>query len=334
MKALVLAGGQGSRLRPLTPTLPKPLAPLANRPVLSWVLDQLDGAGAEETGVIVPVADVSLYEQAIGTSTPAGTPVRWLTESTPKGTGGCLRQQAAFFSDGPVVVVPADIISSVDLAGLLGHHQAVGAAVTVAAVMRNAASWTGDVLVPDPAHPGTAAAYHFKPGLSSGRCLGSTGAWVVAPDVLSRIPDQGFTDFSSQVLPALPAVGMGLFDAGEIYLRDIGTHAKLLTGNREAAAGLTPLGLPPTPGAGVRIEKSARIGAQVLIGDGARIAEGACITGPAVIGPDASVGAGAHVDGALVLPGARVADGARVSAAVVGDPCRARDVLLQMAATT
>ncbi|MFD3422410.1 nucleotidyltransferase family protein [Streptomyces decoyicus] len=336
MKALVLAGGQGSRLRPLTPTLPKPLAPLANRPVLAWVLDHLDGAGAEETGVIVPVADVSLYERVIGTSTPAGTPVTWLTEATPRGTGGCLRQQAAFFDDGPVVVVPADIVSSVDVAGLLAHHQAAGAAVTVAAVMRNADSWAGDVLLADPSHPGTAAAYRFKPGLSSGRCLGSTGAWVVAPEVLSRIPDQGFTDFSSQILPTLPAVGMalGLFDAGEIYLRDIGTHAKLLTGNCEAAAGITPLDLPPTPGAGARIAPSARIGARVLIGDGARIAADACLTGATVIGADAAVGAGAHVDGALLLPGARVAAGARVSADIVGDPRRARDVLLRSAANS
>ncbi|WP_332757120.1 NDP-sugar synthase [Streptomyces sp. MT206] len=333
MKALVLAGGQGSRLRPLTPTLPKPLVPVANRPVLSWVLDHLDRAGVEETGVIVPVADMTLYRRIIGTSTAAGTPVRWLPEAAAAGTGGCLRQQASFFDGGPVLVVPADIVSSVDLARLIGHHHSVGAAVTVAAVVRDGAQWAGDVLVPDPARPGTATAYRFKPG-STGRLLGSTGAWMVGPDVLDRIPAHGFTDFSSQTLPALPAAGLplGLFDAGEVYLRDIGTPAKLLTGNQEAVVGASPLEVASTLGDGARIDPSAHVGEQVLIGEGAQIAADACLTGPAVIGPHARIGAGAHVDGALVLPGARVDAGCRVTEEIVGDPGRARDVLLRLAA--
>ncbi|MER8119049.1 NDP-sugar synthase [Streptomyces sp. NPDC094031] len=333
MKALVLAGGQGSRLRPLTPTLPKPLAPVANRPALAWVLDHLDRAGVEETGVIVPVADLTLYKRIIGTTTPAGTPVRWLPEAAAVGTGGCLRQQAAFFGRGPVLVVPADIVSSVDLARLVAHHHAVGAAVTVAAVARNGAQWAGDVLVPDPARPGTAAAYRFKP-VSTGRLMGSTGAWVVEPDVLDRIPVHGFTDFSSQTLPALPAPGMclGLFDAGEVYLRDIGTPAKLLTGNQEAAAGVAPQNLPSTPGRGARVDSSAHVGEQVLIGEGAEVAEAVRLTGPAVIGPHAHVGAGAHLDGVLVLPGAHVDAGSQVAGEIVGAPGRARDVLLRLAA--
>ncbi|MFE9250765.1 sugar phosphate nucleotidyltransferase [Streptomyces sp. NPDC007088] len=334
MKALVLAGGQGSRLRPLTPTLPKPLAPVANRPVLSWVLDHLDRAGVEEIGVIVPVADMTLFRRIIGSSTPVGTPVRWLPEAAAAGTGGCLRQQAAFFGGGPVLVVPADIVSSVDLARLVGHHHAVGAAVTVAVVARDGAQWSGDVLVPDPARPGTAAAaYRFKPG-GTGRLRGSTGAWIVEPDVLDWIPAHGFTDFSSQTLPALPMPGLalGLFDAGEIYLRDIGTPAKLLTGNQEAAARLSPLEVASTLGTGARIDPSAHVGEQVLIGEGAQIAADVRLTGPAVIGPHARIGAGVHLNGALVLPGAQVDAGTRVTEEIVGDPAGARDVLLRLAA--
>ncbi|MFF3730706.1 sugar phosphate nucleotidyltransferase [Streptomyces sp. NPDC002476] len=330
----MLAGGQGSRLRPLTPMLPKPLAPVANRPVLAPVLEHLDRSGIEETGVIVPVADLTLYQRIIGTRTPAGAPVRWLPEAAAAGTGGCLRQQAAFFAGEPVLVVPADIVSSADLTRLIGHHRSVGAAVTVAAVARDGALWAGDVLVPGRARSGTAAGYHFKPASSSGQLLGSTGAWVVEPDVLDRIPEHGFTDFSSHTLPGLPAPGapLGLFDAGEIYLRDIGTPAKLLTGNLEAAAGRTPAAVPTAPGAGAEIDPSADVGEQVLIGEGARIAADVRLKGPAVIGPHAVVGAGAHVESALVLPGAHVAAGTRVVGEVVGDPVRTREVLLRLAA--
>ncbi|WP_372412721.1 sugar phosphate nucleotidyltransferase [Streptomyces luteireticuli] len=333
MKAVVLAGGRGSRLRRLTPVLPKPFAPVANRPVLAWVLDHLDTADVDGIGVIVPAAELDLFEQGFGQRTAAGTPIRWLAEHAPAGTGGALRLQAAFFDGDPALVVPADIISSVRLTALLEHHRCHRPAVTVAAALRRAAQWGGDVLLPDPQRPGHAAAYAFKPCGASGVCAGSTGAWVVDPAVLESIPDEGMTDFSSDVLPRLPAPGrpLGLFDTGPVYLRDIGIGHKLLTANQEAALGQTPVAASPVPGPAPVIEDGACIGAQVLIGPGARIGADARVTGVCVIGADAEVGGGAEVEGALLLPGAEVPRGARVGEEIIGDPGRALEVLLKYA---
>ncbi|MEW1548315.1 NDP-sugar synthase [Streptomyces tsukubensis] len=330
MRALVLAGGRGSRLAPLTPVLPKPLAPVANRPVLAWVLDQLAAAGITETGVIVPASDVALYETVFGATTRSGVRVRWLAESAPAGTGGCLKEQAAFIGRGPVLVVPADILSGTDLPALAAHHRRVGAAVTVAAVRREAREWAGDTLNPGPA-PGLAAGYRFKPDPTGTNVLGSTGAWVVEPRVLDLIPGKGMCDFSSGVLPLLPRPGLelGVFDAGAVYLRDIGTPRKLLTGNTEALGGTAPLALPAPPGPVARVDDGAVLRGRVLLGPGAAVAAGVRITGPAVIGPHARIGAGAVIDRAVVLPGARIAPGARVAGEIAGQPDLAREVLVR-----
>ncbi|MEU6349891.1 NDP-sugar synthase [Streptomyces sp. NPDC047072] len=331
MKALVLAAGQGSRLSRWTPALPKPFAPVANWPVLSWVLHHLDTAGIDDIGVIVPGDSLDLYAKGFGTRTPEGTPVTWLAERTPLGTGGCLRAQADFFAGAPAVVVPSDIVSGVGLKALIAHHAQVGAPVTVAAVPRDGMAWQGDVLVPDPDLPGRAAAYAFKPRASAGMRMGSTGAWVVDPSVFAHIPVDRFCDFSSEVLPRLTGLGvpLGLFDAGEdVYLRDIGTPAKLLVGNQEAVRGLTPSAPRQLPGSAPLIASGADIGAEVVVGPGARIGAGARIVGPSVIGSYAEVGRGAVVTAAVLLPGARVEEGTHVESDIIGTGGEAREALL------
>jgi len=334
MKALVLAAGQGSRLGRWTPALPKPFAPVANRPVLAWVLEHLDTADVEEIGVIVPGNSMALYEQAFGTRTVAGTPVTWLPEHMPLGTGGCQRDQAAFFAGAPAVIVPADIISGVDLCALIAHHARTGAAVTVAAVPRDGEVWQGDVLVPDPDEPDRAAAYAFKPQPGSGTRLGSTGAWLVDPAVFPHIPKGRFCDFSSEVLPQLTGLGirLGLFDAGAgVYLRDIGTPAKLLTGNQEAVRGLTPAAPRPLSGPAPLIGDGAKVDDQVAIGPGARIGAGTSVVGPSVIGANAEIGPGAVVTASVILPGGRVSAGSRIEAEVVGTGEQALQALLDYA---
>jgi NDP-sugar pyrophosphorylase family protein len=335
MRALVLAAGAATRLRPLSPDLPKPLAPVANRPVLAWVLDHLDSAGVTEIGVIVPAGALSLYQRVLGGRTPAGTPITWLGEPQPVGSAGALRDQRAFIGHGPVLVVPADIICPVDLRDLIAHHAAHPRPVTVAASWRDARVWDGDILVP---HPGHTARYLFKPGPQAPSRLGSTGTWLIEPALLDRIPPAGFVDLSSQTLPALSPSEVGLFDAGEVYLRDVGTVATLLRGNLDAVQHVTRAPLPPTlPGTrvmaepGAVIEGGAVVDGPVLIGAGALVRSGARLLGPAVIGAGAVLGVNCQVERALVLPGAVVAPDQKVSGEVAGDGATAVRTLLDHA---
>ncbi|MGH8919435.1 MAG: sugar phosphate nucleotidyltransferase [Actinomycetes bacterium] len=335
MRALVLAAGSATRLRPLSPDLPKPLTPVANRPVLSWVLDHLDTAAVTEIGVIVPAGAVGLYERVLGAFTQAGTTITWLGEEQPVGSAGALRDQRAFIDGGPALVVPADIICPVDLSGMIAHHAAHRRAVTVAASLRDPRGWDGDILV---SHPGHTARYLFKPGPKAPSRLGSTGTWLVEPALLDRIPPAGFVDLSSQTLPALPPSEVGLFDTGEVYLRDVGTLLMLLRGNLEAVQQENDLPLPPPlPGTrvmaepGALIEDGAVVDGPVLIGAGAQVRSGAHVLGLVVIGPGAVLGLDCRVERALVLPGAVVPPYERVAGQVVGDGAAAVRALLKHA---
>lgn len=331
MRALVLAGGSGTRLRPWTPTLPKPLAPVANRPVVGWVLDHLDSAeDIDEIGVVVTPGQVDLYATILGNYSAAGRPVHWLTEPEPLGTGGALRHQRDFVGDDPVVVVPGDIICPVDLDGAIAHHRALHPAVTVAVTPRKLTVWDGDIVLVD--DTGRAMAYLFKPGRNAPSNLGSTGTWVVEPALIDSLPE-GFLDFSSDVLPSLSG-RLAAYDTGEVYLRDVGTPESLLAGNHEAITGMAPLPRLSRDGAasvelGAVIEPGARVTGTVLLGQGARVCDGAYVCGPTVIGPDAVIEIGAHVEAAVVLPGAVVRG--HVLASVVGDPNRALEVLIASA---
>lgn len=331
MRALVLAGGSGTRLRPWTPTLPKPLAPVANRPVVGWVLDHLDSAeDIDEIGVIVRPGQVDLYATILGNYSAAGRPIHWLTEPEPLGTGGALCHQRDFVGDEPVVVVPGDIICPVDLDGAIAYHRALHPAVTVAVTPRELTVWDGDIVLIDDA--GRAMAYLFKPGRHASSNLGSTGTWVVEPALIDSLPE-GFVDFSSEILPALSG-RLAAYDTGEVYLRDVGTPESLVTGNHEAVAGVAPLprlsrSVAATVELGAVIEPGAEVTGALVLGQGARVCDGARVYGPTAIGPDAVIETGARVEAAVVLPGTVVRG--HVVASVVGDPRRALEVLLAYA---
>lgn len=328
MRALVLAGGQGTRLHPLTPHLPKPFAPVANRPVLTWVLEHLDTAGPDTIGIIVPVEAVERYADAYGGHTPAGTPLAWLPEQRPLGTGGALCAQRAFFDAGPVLVVPADILCPIDLPALLAYHQRHRPAVTVAVMDRDLSRWDGDIVA------GTAGTtrYLFKPGPDAPSRRGSTGTWIVDPTLLEIIEPDVFVDMSSEVLPRLPTAGQHLaaFATGGSYLRDVGTFGGLLAANLEIVSGTTPMRCPDAT-AGIAesatIDPDACLSGPVLIGEHAQVAAGAVITGPAVIGPSVSIGRDAHVEQSVLLAGATVAAGRHLSREVHGDAATAMRLL-------
>lgn len=323
IRALVLAAGSATRLRPLSPDLPKPLAPVVNRPVLDWVLTHLDTVAVSEIGVIVPAGAVGLYERIFGRFTDAGTPITWLGEDVPVGSAGALRDQRGFLGNSTVLVVPADIICPVDLTRMMAHHAAYRRVVTVAASPRDLRVWDGDVLVPC---PGFTARYFFKPGWQAPSRLGSTGTWLIEPALCDRILSTGYVDLSSQTLPGLSPSDVGLFDTGEVYLRDVGTLQMLLQGNLEAVQQTIRLPLPPpVPGTQIRlelgavIEDGAVVEGPVLLGEGARVQAGACLLGPAVVGPDAILSAGSQVERSLVLANAVVRPRDRVKGQVVGD---------------
>jgi NDP-sugar pyrophosphorylase family protein len=325
VKAVVLAGGLGTRLAPLTATLPKPLVPVLNYPLLGRVLVGLRRADLHDIGVTIgPHADQ--MRRCFGDGGRLGVRITWLQDAAVVGTGGALRDHAWFLGDQPALVVTADMLSTLDPAAVIRHHRRHPAAVTVAVHPVDLATWPGDIIHADGPD---GLAYQFKPGprraLSN---LGSTGTWVVDPAILAELPP-GHVDFSSDVLPSLPTQRhrLGVYHAGPIRLRDFGQFDTYHQGNLEALHGhygIRPTGNPLGPAiwaeAGVSIHPTATLTGPLALGRQITIGPHAQLVGPSIVGHGAPIGAGAAVIRSVVLPGGSIADGTLAANAVIGMP--------------
>jgi NDP-sugar pyrophosphorylase family protein len=353
-RAVILAGGEGTRLRPLTVTRPKPIVPLLNRPFLEYQLALLRQHGV--TDIVLSCSyRVEDVRAAMGTGARAGVALRYAVEATPLGTAGGIRN-AAEPGRGRLVVLNGDILTDADLGALLAFHEARGARTTI-----------GLTAVDDPARYGLVETdpdgriRRFvekpRPEQITTRMV-NAGIYVIEADLLSRIATDRPVSIERETFPALLADGIPCYGAPlGGYWRDIGTPAAyreaqvdLLQGR--VATALTPAGLrrggcwvgpgstidptavlhrPALLGAGVAVESAAVVGPLTVLGDGCRIAAGARVEGAVlwervavdaeavlagcVVGADARIGAGSHLGPGVALEsGAVVPPRARLSA--------------------
>jgi mannose-1-phosphate guanylyltransferase len=323
LRAVVLAGGEGTRLRPLTYDLPKPLLPIANRPFLERQLTWLAGAGVDEVVLSIGYRPDAFTERFPGGSVPGSSlRLRVAVESEPLGTAGAIRFAA---DTGDIaerfLVCNGDVLSTIDLPALLRFHDERGAQATIALTR-----------VEDP------SAFGVVPTTADGRVLGfvekpapgqaptdwiNAGVYVFEPGVLDAIPAGRPVSVERETFPALLEADGKVFaypDTG--YWLDIGTPEKYLQAHVDALAGR----LGPLPGtdlaSGVRAEGTVTVDAgtlapPVLLGAGCRVEPGAAVVG-SVLGPECVVAEGARVSGSVLLAGARVDRGATVEGSLVG----------------
>lgn len=317
MKAIVLAGGLATRLRPLSSFVPKPLVPVLNRPIITHVLTRLRAAGVQEVGVTMG-PHCSLVREYLDANYRSGLKVSWLDEPQPLGTGAALRRQLAFFGGLPTLVVTADMLTGVDLRAMIDAYRASPTAAMVAVAEQDTSTWTGDIVV---AEEDQGCNYLFKPGPSAPSHLGSCGTWIIHPSVVRELPRDVRLDFSRDVLTRLPTAdhNLGVFRASQPYVCDVGDPDRLLTWNLAAARGALDLPMPGSevaPGvhceADVGVADDVSVKGPAVIGAGVSLERNSALIGPAVIGPGAWVGPGATVVDALILPGAKVPDGTLV----------------------
>ena len=308
-RALILAGGLGERLRPLTARLPKPLAPVLNRPVVSWVIAQLRESGFDEIGVTAGYRGDQLRRH-FASQPSDGVELVVLDETRPLGTGGALCAHREFLQGEPCLVVTADMLSSLDLRAMATAYEENPTSVMVAVADQDGSTWPGDTVDIDQygmPH------YSFKPGSGQKHVKGSAGTWIVDPDVVGDLGAGEFVDFSRDVLPTLPteSFDLGVYDGGEIELFDIGTLDRLLDTNLNLAA------RGPSIVGGGSETKKAKGG--IVVGEGVVVDESAQILAPAVIGDGVRVEAGAMIVGSVVLANSTVPADTLVAGAVYGD---------------
>ncbi len=322
---MILAGGEGTRLRPLTSNVPKPIVRLVDRPFISFMLEWLRGHGVEE--VILSCGFMAERVRGVlGDGHGLGIRLRYVEEPEPRGTAGAVKLAEPMLEE-RFLMLNGDVLTDIDLGAQLAQHEATGARATLALVPVADPSAYGLVVLGE---AGRVTDFVEKP--SSGRLpsnLISAGAYVLEREVLELVAPDRKVSIEGEIWPLL--VGEGLYGfPSESYWMDIGTPDRylqgtfdILEGNVESAV-RERLGedwLAVGDGATIR----GRVIPPALIGAGCELAEGARVGSLVVLGRDVTVGPGSSLERAVVLDGARIGAGCELrdcivcADAVVGD---------------
>jgi mannose-1-phosphate guanylyltransferase len=314
VKAVVLVGGEGTRLRPLTETTPKPLLPFMNRPFLDHVFDRLAEHGVDEVICSSPYLE-SVFHRFLETRRGRGPAVRWFTEREPLGTSGAIAAAASHL-DGPFLALNGDILADLDLGELVRIHRDRGAAATIALHRVDDARPFGLV---EADGSGRVLAFREKPQDPVAGDI-NAGVYVLEPRAMAGVPAGEMVSIERQTFPALIEEGVPVFAAvAHGYWRDLGTPQAYLEGHLDALEGRIAAyrGSPrPLVATTAEVHAGAEVGPLVVLGNGVRVADGARIDRS--VGHDGSaVEAGAAVEESILGPGSVVETGARVRGAVL-----------------
>ncbi len=337
MRAIIMAGGEGTRLRPLTCDIPKPMTRLCGRPVLEYILDLLDGHGIRQATVTMqylPAVITSHFGESY-----KGLRLRFLEEDKPLGTAGCVRY-AASTEENPeeeeLLVISGDALTSVDLTAALAFHRHSGAAVTLVVTRVEDPREYGLVETTD---TGRVTGFLEKPGWAQVRTdAANTGIYILSPEVLTYVPKDTPFDFAKDLFPILLREGLPLYayetrdywcDIGDLHTY-VSCQRDILEGNVGAVtgeivlAGKRPEGqytlIPPVYiGRDVHIGTAAQIGPFAVLDDNCHVGNSAKVRGSVLL-ESAYVGDRASLTGALVCHGGSVRKGASLyEGAVIGE---------------
>src|SRR3954452_22157969 len=289
MKAVIMAGGEGSRLRPLTSNQPKPMMPLVNLPMMEHIIGLLKRHGFDE--IVVTLAFMpNAIRTYFGDGSEFGVRMVYATEEQPLGTAGSVRN-AMDELDERFLVVSGDVLTDIDLTKFVAFHEERDAVATIGLVAVENPLEFGIVITRD---DGSIERFLEKP--TWGQVFSDTinaGIFVFEPEIFDYIPAGEAVDFSNEVFPKLLANSKPLFGAvAEGYWEDVGTLEAYVRAHKDALDAKVALDIP-----GFRLDHG------VWLGEGAEIHPDANVEGPAVIGENCRVGAGARLGGYPVVGG-------------------------------
>jgi len=300
--AVVLVGGKGTRLRPLTIEVPKPMLPTAGLPFLTHLLSRIAEAGIEHV-ILGTSYKAETFAAEFGDGAKLGLQIDYVTEEQPLGTGGGIANIAPMLRNDTVMVFNGDVLSGVDLGAMLNTHHDRDADVTLHLVR-----------VSDP------RAFGSVPTDTAGNVLAflektedpptdqiNAGCYIFKREIIDRIPRGRAVSVEREVFPGLLATGAkvcGYVDSG--YWRDMGTPEDFVHGSADLVRGIAP-----SPALGGRRGES-------LVHDEATVAPGAVLVGGTVVGRGAEIGPGVRLDGAVIFDDARIEAGSVIERSIIG----------------
>ncbi len=322
MKAVIMAGGEGTRLRPLSSNTPKPMMPLANRPMMEHIVTLLKKHGFDD--IVVTVAfQANAIRTYFGNGAEFGVRMVYATEETPLGTAGSVRNAMAQLED-PFLVISGDVLTDIDLSAIVDFHSQRGALATIGLkAMVNPLEF-GIVITRE---DGSIERFLEKP--TWGQVFSdtiNTGIYMLDPAIFDSIEADVPVDFSSQVFPKLLENAAPLFGhVVEGYWEDVGTLEAYVQAHHDVLDGLVDVDIPGFRmgegvwlGEGSEIHPSAKVEGPVIVGDYCRVAAGAHLREYSVLGSNVRVGEDAFIHRAIVHDNSYLAAGVRLRGCVIG----------------
>ena len=320
MQALILAGGQATRLRPLTSRIPKPVVPLVGQPFISYMLEWLCSHGVDE--VVMSCGFLADGVRAVlGDGSEFGVRLRYVEEPEPLGTGGALKYAEDLLDD-RFFMLNGDVLTDIDLSAQLAQHERLGARATLALIRVEDPSAYG--LVRTRADM-SVSEFLEKPGADAqvDTNLVNAGAYVLDKSVLANMAPAG-TNISIErdLFPTLVEDGLYGYEASGYWL-DIGTPERYLQATFDILEGLvrTTVG-KRLAAAEMRLTNGAEIAGRLVgpgvVGEGSTIAAGAIVGGSVSLGRNVRIEAGARIERSVLLDGVTVGARSRISGSIIG----------------
>ena len=330
MKAMVLAAGLGTRLRPLTGSISKPMAPIVNRPVMYHILRLL-----KHHGITQAVANLHYHPHAItnyfGKGQKLDIDLRYSLEAELLGTAGGVKKVQKFIGDETFIVISGDALTDIDLGRLIEQHRRAGGIATLALKKVEDPSSFGVVIL-DKNNRILGFQEKPEPGEELSN-LCNCGIYIFEPEVFDHIPKDTFYDYGKQVFPDFVSREIR-FHGFEIdgYWNDVGSLDQYRIGNFDALTGKVDVEIPGREvkedifvGEGTSIAGSAILKPPILLGSNCRVGEKVSLTGPLVIGDQSIIEDGASLEGVIKWRAAQTGAGAKVLGGIIGSGAHLRD---------
>lgn len=328
MKAMVMAGGFGTRLRPLTCNIPKPMVPMINRPMLEHIFELLKKHGFTEL-VVALYFQPEVIQDYFGDGSKFGLKINYILPEGDLGTAGCVRYARDLLGDETFLVISGDVLTNINLTQAVDYHRAKQSLATIVLGREQNPLAYGVVITKD---DGRIARFLEKP--TWGEVFSdtiNTGIYILEPSILDRIPADGDYDFSKQLFPEILSADLALYGyiAENNYWKDIGNLTEYKQAHYDAIKAAGALG---EPGKGVW-QQGNWIGENCQIDESAILEEGVviganCFIGPnvrianSVVGKSCRIGEGTKIIGTVIWDNVSIGKGANLKEVTIGNDCK------------
>jgi mannose-1-phosphate guanylyltransferase/phosphomannomutase len=313
MRGVIMAGGFGTRLKPLTINRPKPMVPIANRPIMEHIVTLLKRHGITDLVAILYFQPDHITSY-FGDGSAFGVTMRYITADADYGTAGAVRNAGDLILDERVIVISGDVLTDFDLGAAIRSHEERGAEATIALTSVENPLAFGIVIADET----TGRIERFLEKPTWGEVFSdtiNTGIYILEPDALRRVPPRTNVDFSKDLYPQMLREGAGLYGyVATGYWRDIGNIDEYRVAHRDILAG--------TVGIDLAGERREHTGATVWLDATAQLGDNVTIRGTAIIDRAARIGADVVLENVVIGAGTVIGDGAELRDAVLWDGCR------------